>query len=160
MPIVGGGCLCGAVRYEVSSQPERVTICHCRFCQRSTGGAYLVEPIFNLENFAVTSGVAAVFQHTSEGSGKTVYVHFCTKCGTKLFLKFERFAGVVGVYGGTFDDPGWFDITAENARHIFLSSARRGTLIPAGVRTFRNHATTSDGAPAEATVFLEPTVLT
>ena len=41
-----GGCLCGDARYKVSTSPLRVTVCHCRFCQRFTGSAFLVEPIF------------------------------------------------------------------------------------------------------------------
>ena len=31
-----GGCLCGANKYAVQSEPARVTICHCRFCQHET----------------------------------------------------------------------------------------------------------------------------
>ncbi len=46
MPMVHqGGCLCGEVRYRTTSAPVHVTICHCTFCQRMTGSAYLVEPI-------------------------------------------------------------------------------------------------------------------
>ena len=41
-----GGCLCGAIRYATSADPVRVTYCHCKFCQRATGSAYMVEPIF------------------------------------------------------------------------------------------------------------------
>ena len=46
MAINEGGCLCGTVRYATKDDPVRVTFCHCRFCQRATGSAYLVEPIF------------------------------------------------------------------------------------------------------------------
>ena len=41
-----GGCLCGTVRYRTVGRPERTTICHCTFCQRLTGSAFLVEPVF------------------------------------------------------------------------------------------------------------------
>ena len=46
MSVKQGGCLCGAIRYMASAQPIRVTYCHCKFCQRATGSAYMVEPIF------------------------------------------------------------------------------------------------------------------
>jgi hypothetical protein len=150
-----GGCLCGGIRYSVKTPPMRVTICHCRFCQRATGSAFLVEPIFGKSDFNVTSGEPKTYHHRSAGSGKMVDVHFCSRCGTKLFLSFERFTDVVGVYGGTFDDPNWFGRSAENSRHIFLSAAQRGTIIPAGVQCFEQHATTNDGRPIGPTVFDE-----
>jgi hypothetical protein len=159
MPAHEGGCLCGAIRYAVKSQPMRVTICHCRFCQRATGSAYLVEPIFGKSDFDIISGRPKIYRHRSEGSGKLVDVHFCENCGTKLFLSFERFPDVVGVYGGSFDDPNWFERSAENARHIFLSVAQHGTVIPAGIARFDQHATTNDGDPIAPTVSDEHLVI-
>ncbi len=154
-----GGCLCGNVRYEAGKQPTRVTVCHCKFCQRATGGAYLVEPIFNAQDFQVIKGSPKKYVHTSEGSGKEVFIYFCDTCGTKLFLTFERFADVVGVYGGTFDDPNWFDLTPENSKQIFLGVAQRGTVIPPHVNTFIGHATREDGSPITPTVFDTPQVI-
>jgi hypothetical protein len=156
MSVHEGGCLCGKLRYSVKSEPMRVTICHCRFCQKSTGSAFLVEPIFGKSDFALTSGEPKVYRHRSTSSGKMVDVHFCDQCGTKLFLGFERFPDVVGVYGGTFDDPDWFARSAENSRHIFLSAAQRGTVIPAGIDCYDQHAITDDGKPIAATVFDQP----
>ena len=154
-----GGCLCGRVRYVTRSDPIRVTICHCRFCQRATGSAYLVEPIFDRQDFSLTQGNPRMYEQVSAGSGKAVFVHFCADCGTKLHLSFERFADAIGVYGGTFDDPNWFPITPENSKHIFLESAQRGVVIPAGINTFQQHATTNDGAPLDPVVHLEPVQL-
>ncbi len=82
-----------------------------------------------------------------------VDVHFCAECGTKLFLTFERFADVTGVYGGTFDDPNWFDRSAGNSKHIFLGVAQNGTVVPAGIDTFEEHATTISGEPVDPRVF-------
>ena len=151
-----GGWLCNRVRYHVRAEPIRVTICHCCFCQRATGSAYMTEPIFNDADFAITTGSPRTYEHVSAGSGKIVYVHFCQHCGTKLYLSFERFGGVVGVYAGTFDDPNWFDISPENSKHIFLSVAQRGAIIPPGINTFQEHATTNDGVQLEPTVHKEP----
>jgi hypothetical protein len=154
-----GGCLCGAIRYAATSPPVRLTICHCRFCQRATGSAYLVEPIFQKTDFAVTSGEPKIYRQRSEGSGKMVDVHFCAECGTKLFLTFERFPDIVGVYGGTFDDPNWFDRSPENSKHIFLGVAQQGTVIPAGIKCFVAHSITNDGTSIEPQVFDEPHVI-
>jgi len=148
-----GGCLCGAIRYATLAKPVQVTVCHCRFCQKATGSAYMVEPIFLKDDFALMTGSPRTFDQRSAGSGKTVHVHFWGNCGTKLWLSFERFATVVGVYAGTFDDPCWFSISASSTKHIFLGSARSDTVIPAGLPTFVEHAFTNNGVAREATVY-------
>lgn len=148
-----GRCLCGTIAYETSTPPARVTYCHCRFCQRGTGSAYLVEPIFDRSAFEIVSGEPRIYDHRSEGSGKLVHVHFCDRCGTKLMLTFERFPDVVGIFGGTFDDPNWFDRSPANSKHIFLDVAQNGTVVPAGIDTYGEHATTSDGEPIAPKVF-------
>jgi len=157
--IAEGGCLCGGLRYGVDTLPVRVTMCHCRFCQRATGGAYMVEPVFDKSQFRLTRGEPKVYDHISEGSGKTVHIHFCDTCGTKLFISFERFVDVVGVYGGTFDDPDWYPRTPENTKHIFLAVAQHGTVIPAGFNSFQEHATTNDGTPVKPTVYETPKLI-
>ncbi|KRE24626.1 aldehyde-activating protein [Bosea sp. Root483D1] len=144
-----GGCLCGQLRYAAAKPPLRVTICHCRFCQRATGSAFLVEPVFDAGDFRVMAGEPAVYTHVSEGSGKSVQIHFCSRCGTKLFLTFERFPGAIGVYGGTFDDPDWYERSAVTTKHIFLSVAMAGTMVPAGFNCFDEHAMTRDGIAIE-----------
>ena len=154
-----GGCLCGNLRYEVAKKPARTTICHCKFCQRATGGAYMVEPIFDTQDFAIIKGSPTKYVHVSEGSGKEVNVHFCANCGTKLYLTFERFIGVVGVHAGTLDEPSWLGITPENSKHIFLGVAQKGTVIPAHVNTFIEHTTTTDGTPVAPIVFEIPHVI-
>ena len=70
MSINQGGCLCGAVRYATSTQPVRVTYCHCKFCQRATGSAYMVEPVFLKADFEIVSGEPATYTQASAGSGK------------------------------------------------------------------------------------------
>lgn len=144
-----GGCICGAVRYETAAAPARVTVCHCRWCQRATGAAYMVEPVFDLAALRVTQGTPAIYDHRSEGSGKLVHVHFCARCGTKLFLTFERFPGAAGVYAGTFDNPDWIQVRPEEAKHLYCEVARPDTLLPAGAQAFPGHARANDGTPFE-----------
>ncbi len=153
MPDHEGGCLCGNVRYATSAPPMRVTICFCRFCQRATGSTGMVEPIFDKPAFRITFGKPTKFDMPSGGSGKRIGVHFCATCGTKLYLDFDRFPDVVGVYAGTFDNPDWFDRTPANTKYIFLEAAQDGTMIPAGFNTFHEHAMLADGTPTEVTVF-------
>ena len=35
-----GGCGCGAIRYESTAEPVLMLHCHCRDCQRSSGGPF------------------------------------------------------------------------------------------------------------------------
>jgi hypothetical protein len=156
MPFNQGGCLCGSVRYATRSEPLRVTYCHCRFCQRATGSAYMVEPIFHRTCFEIISGKPTTYTQASEGSGKRVTINFCSTCGTKLFLDLERFPEIFGVYGGTFDDPNWFDRTPQTSRHIFLNSAQKGTVIPAGFSAFLEHAMLNDGTPVRPLILEQP----
>ena len=119
----------------------------------------MVEPIFDRHDFILIEGEAKVYEHRSEGSGQQVYVNFCEKCGTKLFLAFDRWTDIIGIYGGTFDNPDWYDRTPENSKQIFLSAAQAGTIIPPGVNTFDEHATAIDGTPNEVTVFPKPKII-
>jgi hypothetical protein len=137
----------------------RVNYCHCRFCQRITGSSHLVEPVFEKADFGRTSGSASVYKHRSAGSGKLIDIHFCATCGTKLFMTFERFPEVVGVFGGTFDDAAWAEGTQGVTRHLFLREAQPGTVIPAGVPCFEQHAITNDGEPLDPKVYSEPHVV-
>ncbi|MET3825984.1 hypothetical protein ABIC16_001677 [Sphingomonas sp. PvP055] len=35
---VTGGCQCGRIRYSVEIENNDAYLCHCRMCQRATGG--------------------------------------------------------------------------------------------------------------------------
>lgn len=159
MALHEGGCLCGDVRYASDADPVRVTVCFCRFCQRATGSTGMVEPLFARGTFRVTFGRPTRFEMVAEDSGKHVTVNFCPTCGTKLFLEFERFPDVIGAYAGTFDDPNWFERSPTNTKFIFLDAAQKGTMIPAGFRTFREHAVLTDGTALEPQVFEAPYVV-
>ena len=148
-----GGCLCGGVRYKTTAEPQRVTICHCTFCQRFTGTAFLVEPIFRTINVLFSGETLGIYHHESDRSNKRVTLNFCRICSTTLSLDFEQFPGILGLCGGTFDDPNWFDRTQGKCRHIFTRSAQKGVLLPPGIDTYETHVAQLDGTPNEPTVF-------
>jgi hypothetical protein len=154
-----GGCLCGHIRYRTTAAPVRVTICHCTFCQRLTGSAYLVEPIFRTQDVAFSGDTPRTWDHRSDGSGRRVTVSFCGACGTTLYLGFERFPDVLGLCGGTFDDPSWFERGQGKCRHIFTRSAQKGVVLPAGIDTFTEHALRLDGTANGPIVLAHPTTV-
>ena len=147
-----GGCLCGDIRYKTTTEPLRVTICHCTFCQRFTGSAFLVEPIFRREDVEFSGATPKTYDHHSDSSHKRVTLNFCGRCATTLYLSFERFPDAVGLCGGTFDDPNWFDRGPDACRHIFTRSAQAGVVLPAGLKIYREHAFQLDGTANEPVV--------
>lgn len=149
-----GGCLCGAIRFAAKGNPVLLTICHCHFCQRATGSAYLVEPIWRESDFSVTNGSPQIYEAISRGSGKRVSLHFCSKCGTKTHQTMARFPGVVGIWGGTLDDPG-VAFTAKDVWRIFIDDAAKGTVISSNVPIWNQHRLDSEGRPLDSTFFAE-----
>ncbi len=143
-----GRCLCGALAYEAEGQPSTVTVCHCRFCQRATGGAYLVDALFRRERFRVLTGTPRVYEHVSEGSGKEVRIQFCETCGTKLWLEFERWPQIVGIYAGTLDDPNGFDRSPARTHYMFADQAADWTVMPRGARVYASDLTDENGDKA------------
>ena len=152
-----GGCLCGALRYAVHGRPLHVTNCYCRFCQRATGSTHMFEPVWRKNAQEILCGAPEMFALRSEGSGKQVFIHFCGRCGTKLYLTFERFPDAVGIYGGTLDDPA-AAVAGADETVIFLDEAPEGVVIPAGTKTWRRHKMTNEGKPIEPAVFDHPVI--
>ena len=37
--VLTGGCQCGAIRCAMTKAPAKVSICHCRMCQKASGAA-------------------------------------------------------------------------------------------------------------------------
>ena len=155
-----GRCLCGDLEFEVKGQPRDVINCHCNFCQKATGSAYLVETLFEKHNFVQRTGTPSTYQHTSKGSGKIIHINFCGRCGTKTHMLFDRFPDIVGVFSGTFDETDWFERKPGNTLHFFLSSAPKGAVLPAGVDVYDAHFWESEGVAATPIVFEEHTLVT
>ncbi|MBU2962595.1 GFA family protein [Citreicella sp. C3M06] len=139
--------------------PARTTICYCNFCQRATGGAQGILPIAPLADLAVTHGAPETYAHVSEGSGKQVVLHFCASCGTKLYMTYERWPDMVGLYAGTLDDPAAVTLDPAKTKQIFVASARPGTVVHAGIPAFWEHAATADGQPEPSFMLETPTAV-
>jgi hypothetical protein len=98
-PILTGGCQCGAIRFAVSAPPVRVSICHCRMCQKASGAPFASFADFDHENFTWTRGKPAAFRSSSIAERD-----FCRDCGTPL--SFRRIDGPrIEIMTGAFDRP-------------------------------------------------------
>jgi hypothetical protein len=99
-----GGCLCGAVRFEVSAPFVTAGYCHCRRCQVRTGTGSSVNGRVSVEAFAIVSGQDLVSTWHPEGGGQSK--SFCSVCGSALFSG-PSDHGTVGVrLGAIHGDPG------------------------------------------------------
>ncbi len=108
-----GGCLCGAVRYQAEADPFRVAHCHCEFCRKVSGAAFLTFVAFKTEDFIWTAGEPARYR-SSPGAERA----YCPRCGSTL---------------GTFEDdlPDWTQVSlgsldrpqdVKPIDHIFVDS--------------------------------------
>jgi hypothetical protein len=80
-----GGCLCGAVRFVATGQPESVVWCHCQSCRKHSGAPVSVFVAFKHAAYAVTKGEITKF-NSSPGRLRG----FCAKCGSTLTCEGER----------------------------------------------------------------------
>lgn len=151
-----GRCLCGPVTYKADSAPLWVTVCHCRFCQRATGSDRMIQPVFEKLGFRFSGARPSIYSQPSDGSGKLINVHFCPGCGTKLALTFQRWPDKIGLYIGTLDTPSAIAFGPDGSKHIFVSEALPGTLLPPWVKTFDRHAADSEGNPITPTIHDAP----
>jgi hypothetical protein len=97
-----GGCACGAIRYEVTAEPIVMFNCHCRDCQKTTGGPYT--PVFYVpaKAFKITKGSPKYYDTASEMVGENQR-GFCPECGSRLFGgKTEQGQGITA---SSLDDP-------------------------------------------------------
>lgn len=99
-----GGCLCGAVRYEITTPPSAARYCHCTHCQRRTGTASSANCLIPREGFRLLSGAEQV---RSFKPPTGVPKLFCSTCGSALFSGDPLSDEHVVVRMGTLDrDPG------------------------------------------------------
>ena len=112
----GGGCLCGAVSYEVRGPLRDVFICHCRECRRWHGhvGAFTAADRDDL----VLTSADELRWIDSPDSDAGARRGFCAECGSSLFWDAPD-RPTVSIAAGTLDGPTGLRVTA----HWYVSQA-------------------------------------
>lgn len=118
LPITGG-CACGAIRYECAVQPMFAWICHCRDCQRSTGGGGGVNVVFPKSAVRFIPHPPKYFERIGVSGNKT-YRGFCPECGSPVAVKADLIPDIQGISAAGLDDPGQVTLVAD----IWTSSAQ------------------------------------
>lgn len=99
-----GGCLCGAVRYQVTAQPVMAGFCYCESCRKLSGSGrtfHAAVPEDALHVVGETHG----FDWQAD-SGNTVTSRFCPGCGSPLFARSAGMPGLVTFRVASLDEPG------------------------------------------------------
>jgi hypothetical protein len=130
-----GGCLCGAVRYRVTAEPVRASICHCRNCQRRTGSAFGIGAYFREADVEI-HGELKTYEYRSDESGRWLRTQFCPNCGNTVTWTAEALAGIRAIAGGSFDDPDWLNID----RHGWTRSKQKWFTCPPEAQVFEKGA--------------------
>jgi hypothetical protein len=99
-PKATGGCQCGAVRYALYVTPENSHVCHCRMCQRATGGLFAALAGAKKTDFAWTKGEPALF-----ASSNLATRAYCRDCGTPLSFAYNQPEARFYVTIGSLDAP-------------------------------------------------------
>jgi hypothetical protein len=108
-----GGCLCGAVRYEIEGPLPAPSACHCAQCRRHQGalGVFTLAPA---ERYKIKGKQNLAWYESSAGIKRG----FCKTCGSKLFWE-RTGSGQLDVTLGTIDPPTGLKIE----KHIYLADA-------------------------------------
>ncbi len=106
-----GGCLCGAVRYEVTGPLRDIVNCHCTMCQRLHGNFGPHSKARKI-NITITRSRGLAWYKTSDVARRG----FCRECGSGLFWEpFELDA--TGIIAGSVDSP----TGLKTIGHIFVA---------------------------------------
>ena len=127
METMTGGCQCGRIRYEVGVDNDEAYLCHCRMCQRATGGVSIA-----------FKGVkkAAVRWLSQEPdwyeSSPIAQRPFCSMCGTPLGFAFPDSENM-DLTVGSFDAPGRF----KPIHHFGAESIHEAWIDTSGLKRMR-----------------------
>jgi len=130
-----GGCLCGALRYEISEMPTMAYTCHCTDCQQLTSSAFSLAVTVYDSAFRLTKGEPRLLQKIAD-SGRTVTRWICPECG--CWITCAPQAGATSgemirrVRAGTLDDLSWLKPTA----HFWTRSKQPWVTLPEGSEVF------------------------
>ena len=139
-----GGCLCGIVRFELSTNPEIVYGCHCRFCQRSTGTAFRSGMRCKKENVTFNDAELKTYIYTSHEHGRSINVHFCPICATTVKATTDRFPEAQVMMLGTLDDPSAINVEM----HMFTDEGMKWVSFGEADTVYSKHRLKDDGSPA------------
>ncbi len=107
-------CNCGQLRATcVGPDPQRISLCPCKLCQRQSGSAFAIQARFPKEQvtiegkstswrFPIEGAKPVKFTHCAEAGAE---FHFCPVCGSTVYYTSDADDARVGIKIGAFADP-------------------------------------------------------
>lgn len=108
-----GGCLCGAVRYQVTGPLRDVVACHCSQCRRTSGHFVAATAARNADLVLLED--EGLQWYTSSNSTRR---GFCGRCGSSLFWEPAE-GGHTSIMAGSLDG----ETGLKTAVHICVENA-------------------------------------
>ena len=121
-----GGCACGKVRYTAQVHDDDAYLCHCRMCQRATGGVSIA--FKNVKKADVAWEREPDWYRSSPIARRP----YCAACGTPLGFAFPDSENM-DLTVGSFDEPGRF----QPRHHFGAESMHRQWLSTEGLPEYR-----------------------
>ena len=143
--IFEGGCFCGAVRFQMRGRPMFIHACHCRDCQRQTGGPFAINGLIEADALTVTRGTAEVRSLPTD-SGRPHDVAVCGQCGAALHSDYGRRDWLRFVRIMALDEAARFQPDV----HIFTRTKLPWLPLPEGARVFEAYYDMMAEWPAES----------
>lgn len=101
MTTMTGGCQCSRIRFSAEVEDFDAYLCHCRYCQRATGGVSIA--FKTLPKAAITWNCEPDWYASSPIARRP----FCSACGTPLGFEYPDSANM-DLTIGSFDNPAPF----------------------------------------------------
>ncbi len=83
-----GHCSCNRLRYRVEKKPMIVHCCHCSWCQRETGSAFVINAVIETDAVKVLSGTSETID-TPSASGKGQKITRCNVCHVAVWSQYS-----------------------------------------------------------------------
>ncbi len=112
--MIKGGCLCGAVSFEIQGSLHSARYCHCTNCRKFSGTAYAAWGLAETDQLAISPSAPNVTKFNS-GGGLRV---FCAACGSPLWYEPDGRPQYRGIPLGAIDDGE----VAKPTMHVWTQS--------------------------------------
>src|SRR6185437_1091375 len=87
--VMEGRCTCAGVRYRLEDPPMIVHCCHCTWCQRETGSAFVLNAVIESSRVTLLSGAPEPVL-TPSASGRGQKIMRCPQCKVALWSHYPQ----------------------------------------------------------------------